>query len=53
VSGVHRATRPIPEFVLAVEAEFASMSDTILSLRQQLEAAQTAKEEADREFLLQ
>ncbi|KWU45465.1 hypothetical protein RHOSPDRAFT_16490, partial [Rhodotorula sp. JG-1b] len=34
---------------LAVEAEFASMSDTILSLRQQLEAAQTAKEEADRE----
>lgn len=34
---------------LAVEAEFASMSDTILSLRQQLEAAQTAKEEVDHE----
>ncbi|GAA5980168.1 hypothetical protein JCM10908_001559 [Rhodotorula pacifica] len=34
---------------LAVEGEFASMSDTILSLRQQLEAAQAAKEEADRE----
>ncbi|GAA5870110.1 hypothetical protein JCM3774_002595 [Rhodotorula dairenensis] len=33
----------------AVEGEFTSMSDTILSLRQQLEAAQTAKEEADRE----
>ncbi|BGP67356.1 Vesicle-mediated ER to Golgi transport protein [Rhodotorula toruloides] len=33
----------------AVEAEFASLSDSIVSLRSQLEEARQAKEEADRE----
>lgn len=46
-----RAKRAERVFVqrAAVETEFASMSDTILSLRQQLEAAQAEKAEADRE----